>query len=100
MVLQSSSFVLIWFCIVLRFCLLLLLLLFDEQIREPLLAAAGPTSFPGFFLSREKDLGWVWSRANYILGGNKENNRTCDNVLTKTENFPLNTRLNKNKNQS
>ena len=29
------------------------------------------TSFPGSFLSREKDAGWVWSRATQILGGIK-----------------------------
>ena len=37
---QSSSFVFVWLCIVLR-CLLLLSLFFGEQIREPLLAATG-----------------------------------------------------------
>ena len=37
---QSSSFVFVWLCIVLR-CWLLLSLLFDEPIREPLLAATG-----------------------------------------------------------
>ena len=36
--LQSSSFVFVWLCIVLK-CWFLLSLLFDEQIREPLLAA-------------------------------------------------------------
>ena len=39
-VLQSSSFVFVWLCIVLR-CWLLLSVLFDEQIRELLLAATG-----------------------------------------------------------
>ena len=39
-VLQSSSFVFVWLCIVLRYRLLLSLL-FDEQIREPHLAATG-----------------------------------------------------------
>ena len=29
------------------------------------------TAFPGSFLSREKDPGWVWSRATQILGGSK-----------------------------
>ena len=29
------------------------------------------TSFPGSFLSREKDPGLVWSRATQTLGGNK-----------------------------
>ena len=27
--------------------------------------------------------GWVWSRVTQILGGNKQNNRTCAFVLTK-----------------
>ena len=42
-VLQSSSFVFAWLCIVLR-CWLLLSLLFNEQIREPLLSATGRLS--------------------------------------------------------
>ena len=37
---QSSSFVFVWLCIVL-WCWFLLTLLFDEQIRKPLLAATG-----------------------------------------------------------
>ena len=35
------------------------------------LASALPTSFPGSFLSREKDSGWVWSGGTKILGGKK-----------------------------
>ena len=46
-VLQSSSFVFVWLCIVLR-CWLLLSLLFDEPIRKPLLAATGQPSFCSF----------------------------------------------------
>ena len=30
-----------------------------------------PNLVPRLFLSREKDPGWVWSRATQILGGNK-----------------------------
>ena len=44
----------------------------------------GATSFTGSFLSREKDPGWVWTRATQILGGDKYNNRTRAFVLTKT----------------
>ena len=34
-------------------------------------AQESSTSFPGSFLSREKDPGWVWSRGNCILSTNK-----------------------------
>ena len=34
-----------------------------------------PTSFPGSFLSRKKDPGWVRSRATQILGDNKYGNK-------------------------
>ena len=43
-VLQSSSLVFVWLCIVLR-CWSLLPLLFDEPIREPLLSATGRPLF-------------------------------------------------------
>ena len=43
---------------------------FGSQISEPV-TFRETTSLPGSFLSREKDPGWVWSRATQILGGNK-----------------------------
>ena len=56
-ILQSSSFVFVWsvwLCIVLR-CWLLLLLFFDEPIREPLIAATSRPSCFDFDLLGKQD---------------------------------------------